>query len=211
MVTSNLLLLPQSKERALSIGSIYYFTGKECSNGHLSKRYTSSSNCVQCIADRRGKDQITTNGKPRTSSINIELAAAALSNGETTYIANGICKHGHKLRYCVTHNCVECDKKRQDYWRHDRKWKRIEKEYGLSQSGFNEMVNSQFGRCAICAENLSNSHTHVDHCHTSGKVRGILCNPCNNMIGHAKDNIQALRAAADYLEQNVNGYKGFEN
>jgi hypothetical protein len=49
----------------------------------------------------------------------------------------------------------------------------------------------------------------VDHCHNSGKVRGILCNPCNNMIGHAKDSVAALRAAADYLEKNADGYLGF--
>ena len=64
--------------------------------------------------------------------------------------------------------------------------------------------------CMICgiSESEIGKKLDVDHCHSSGKVRGILCNPCNNMIGHAKDNIAVLRAAAAYLEANADGYKG---
>jgi hypothetical protein len=47
----------------------------------------------------------------------------------------------------------------------------------------------------------------VDHCHSSGKVRGVLCNPCNNVLGTAKDNIDILKAAITYLEINGDGYK----
>ena len=47
----------------------------------------------------------------------------------------------------------------------------------------------------------------VDHCHDSGKVRGVLCNPCNTMLGHARDKVEILESAVAYLKENNGGYK----
>ena len=41
----------------------------------------------------------------------------------------------------------------------------------------------------------------VDHCHTTGKVRGLLCNSCNSALGYAKDNITVLANMIKYLER----------
>lgn len=41
----------------------------------------------------------------------------------------------------------------------------------------------------------------IDHCHTTGKIRGLLCTNCNNMLGKAKDNVEVLKKAISYLEQ----------
>jgi len=94
----------------------------------------------------------------------------------------------------------------------NRKAEKLQLRYGLTYEQWEQMRANEGNACMICGitEDEIDKKLDVDHCHTSGKVRGILCNPCNNMIGHAKDNIAALRAAADYLEQNANGYKGFE-
>ena len=61
-------------------------------------------------------------------------------------------------------------------------------------------------RCEICGTrgktfNGKNKSLHIDHCHVTGKVRGVLCPECNHMLGKAKDNPVLLRRAADYLEE----------
>jgi len=54
------------------------------------------------------------------------------------------------------------------------------------------------GRCDICH---AQGKLHVDHCHTSGIIRGLLCNSCNLGIGHLKDDITVLRSATNYLRR----------
>ena len=93
----------------------------------------------------------------------------------------------------------------------NRKAEKLQLRYGLTYEQWEKMRVNEGHSCMICGitEAETNRKLDVDHCHSSGKVRGILCNPCNNMIGNAKDNVAALRAAADYLEENADGYKGF--
>ncbi|MGV5033770.1 endonuclease VII domain-containing protein [Streptomyces sp. NRAIS4] len=62
------------------------------------------------------------------------------------------------------------------------------------------MIASQRGLCAIC---LAASPAHVDHCHKTGRVRGVLCFNCNSAIGKLGDNPDAVRRAAAYLEGNL--------
>lgn len=52
--------------------------------------------------------------------------------------------------------------------------------------------------CQVCG---GNDRLVIDHCHTVGTVRGVLCTPCNLILGHAKDNPDTLRALASYLER----------
>jgi hypothetical protein len=89
-------------------------------------------------------------------------------------------------------------------WYHKHRDKELErhliKKYGISMDDYNAMLMSQNGLCAICGKN---SPTHrrmdVDHCHTTGKVRGILCTSCNRMLGHSGDKIDVLKSAIKYL------------
>ena len=68
------------------------------------------------------------------------------------------------------------------------------------------MLVAQGGRCAACGtrEPGTKKGWHVDHCHETGAVRGILCHHCNVGIGKAKDNIETLRAL-DRLSRKVAG------
>lgn len=72
--------------------------------------------------------------------------------------------------------------------------------YGITLEEYNQMQTSRAGVCEICNEVYAKP-LHVDHCHTSGKVRGLLCPPCNKGIGHLKDNPEILRRAIVYLER----------
>ena len=66
------------------------------------------------------------------------------------------------------------------------------------------LLEQQNNACAICSEDLRtlpSSRRHLDHCHTTNKVRGWLCGRCNNALGLFDDSTERLRAAAAYLEQ----------
>lgn len=65
------------------------------------------------------------------------------------------------------------------------------------------MLKTQGGRCAICPKKVSldGKALSVDHCHTSGKIRGLLCSECNRGIGYFTDNPELLEAAAAYLKK----------
>lgn len=79
------------------------------------------------------------------------------------------------------------------------------KVYGLTPESYGAMVTTQNGGCAICGATSpgrkGSGRLLIDHCHDTGVVRGLLCHPCNAILGYAKDSADRLRAAADYLER----------
>lgn len=79
------------------------------------------------------------------------------------------------------------------------------RKYGITGEQYASMVAAQSGLCAICGGSPGRYGLSVDHCHASGVVRGLLCVPCNTSLGKMKDSPARLRAAAEYLEQRVNG------
>jgi len=73
--------------------------------------------------------------------------------------------------------------------------------YGITDEQFQAMIAAQGSSCAVCLGPITETCLHVDHCHSTGKVRGLLCKKCNFGLGHFKDDAERLRRAADYLEQ----------
>ena len=73
--------------------------------------------------------------------------------------------------------------------------------FGITADDVDALIEKQGGVCAICGRTPTRlASWHVDHCHTTGVVRGILCIDCNQGIGKFHEDPQRLRAAADYLE-----------
>lgn len=73
--------------------------------------------------------------------------------------------------------------------------------YGIEAQQKNDMIFKQNNVCAICQEPFKNKQdTNVDHCHTTKKLRGVLCRLCNTALGKFKDSPKLLRFAALYLE-----------
>lgn len=74
-------------------------------------------------------------------------------------------------------------------------------KYGLSIQQYNELFFSQNGCCAICKTDQKNlqKRLFVDHCHDSGKVRGLLCSKCNHAIGLLNDNSSIIKNAMEYV------------
>ena len=76
--------------------------------------------------------------------------------------------------------------------------------YGISIQKYNELFEKQKGLCLIC-QTKGYRRLVVDHCHTTNKVRGLLCDNCNRGLGSFKDNIFSLKNAIKYLEDNNDG------
>ena len=99
-------------------------------------------------------------------------------------------RRGGKGGYCK--KCVS-EYGKQEWW---RGWM-----YGLTREQFASMQLQQNGLCAICGRPpKENTILHVDHDHSSGAVRGLLCGPCNRMLGLSRDSTETLRNAIQYLE-----------
>lgn len=80
------------------------------------------------------------------------------------------------------------------------------KAYGLTPDDYDSLLEKQDGKCAICARPAAEAPgkhgLHIDHCHTTGAVRGLLCANCNRGLGLFADDPSALETAAQYLRRN---------
>jgi len=80
------------------------------------------------------------------------------------------------------------------------------RNYNISTDDYNRMLKQQNSLCALChTEGWAMAKHHklklvVDHCHTTGSVRGLLCHNCNRALGLLKDNPLVMRRCADYVE-----------
>jgi hypothetical protein len=85
---------------------------------------------------------------------------------------------------------------------------RLKRQYSLSVEDFMLLYNKQKEKCAICKCHLDlperrgskNTTAHIDHCHITLKVRGLLCNKCNTGLGNFNDSRDLLYAAKEYLK-----------
>lgn len=117
-------------------------------------------------------------------------------------------------------NNVEYNQRQSDYKRNKRKesdpwykpndaWaKSLKRLYGIDQSEYERMFEEQRGLCKICGNSETSRYKGVikrlavDHCHSSGRVRGLLCSHCNRGLGLFKDTPDFLFKAIKYLEEN---------
>ena len=79
---------------------------------------------------------------------------------------------------------------------------KLKSRYGIDMDTYNKMFLTQNGCCAICMRHQVDLKTRlaVDHNHITGEVRGLLCMICNTAIGKFSDNVDMLRKAIEYLE-----------
>lgn len=79
------------------------------------------------------------------------------------------------------------------------------KRYGLTEETYFTILQTQNFVCKICGVPEANpdDNLSVDHCHRTGRVRGLLCKACNSMLGQADDNPTILLKAIQYLKGNL--------
>lgn len=84
---------------------------------------------------------------------------------------------------------------------------RLKNNYGLSLEDYDNMLASQNGVCKTCGTDKPGGskgvYFHVDHCHKTGKIRGLLCSACNSILGLAKDNTKTLLNLAKYIVKSI--------
>lgn len=84
--------------------------------------------------------------------------------------------------------------------------KRKLRRYGFTENSYQEKLKQQQNCCAICFSIHPGGKRdwHVDHCHSTGKIRDLLCHHCNILLGCAKDNTVVLSSAIRYLKKHNN-------
>lgn len=106
--------------------------------------------------------------------------------------------------------CKSCAKEDTKKWNEQNKEtyrdRYLQRAYGMSENEYKARLLAQNNSCILCGiefnyDSFGPNSPVVDHCHTHGHVRGILCNECNRGLGYFHDNPQALRNAAAYLEK----------
>lgn len=111
------------------------------------------------------------------------------------------CSDGHRP------DCKSCYglKNKHIYHRDNRRYRNsiYKRLYGITILEYEKLLKNQKNKCAICSSKKAtpkaNRNFFVDHCHKTGKVRGLLCINCNKGLGHFKDNKNALKNAIKYL------------
>lgn len=94
----------------------------------------------------------------------------------------------------------------RSYYQNDKesyKWRNIKNIYGLTKEDFFDLLEKQNIKCALCEDSfksLNQNHLHIDHCHETNKIRGLLCMKCNVGLGMLGDNEEGLTKALAYVK-----------
>lgn len=133
--------------------------------------------------------------------------------GSKTCIACGIVKpvtkfHTHqqmadgrlnKCTSCQTEAALDWRRRNPDRHNRTRRRRELMSKYGITLEEYERMYSEQGGKCASCSCALP--VLLVDHDHLTGRVRKLLCNPCNRILGIAREDASILRAVATYAER----------
>jgi len=106
----------------------------------------------------------------------------------------------------IKNNREQFNKRCRESGQHKKQSKKDQRliyKYGITAQDYEDMLKNQGGVCAICQEFKlygKQQRMHVDHCHETNKVRGILCQGCNLAIGKFKDNVERMERAINYIK-----------
>lgn len=129
------------------------------------------------------------------------------SRGGRKHVCNKCRSFENFMRTNPTPEAIE--KYKENYKRREnrdpnelRRWKAIRSKYGLSRSQYEKMERQQGHKCAICRTDKPGGRFDVlvvDHCHETGRVRGLLCNACNVALGRFGDTPDAIFKVYEYV------------
>ncbi len=135
--------------------------------------------CKECITEYLSNRNYT----PIYDSIEISCSTCKLSKSKYEFYPDKRQKGG------LRPECKSCNRNIV-----------LKRKFNITLNEYNSILISQANKCAICE--LSNVKFHVDHSHTTSKVRGLLCSNCNTAIGLMKEDKGILTRAIEYLRKN---------
>lgn len=180
-----------TRQEAIEAGQKTY-NGKACKNCHSTEKYVSSYGCINCSLSRNNPDYIKAYSKTDKAR---QRAKRYMANYENRDAVNRKWRSKEETKAKVR----QYYKDNADVWAESS----LKRLYGITLEDYNRLLTEQNSCCAICNlhETAHNGRLHVDHCHTTGKVRGLLCHGCNTGIGLFKESEDIMLKAIGYLKQ----------
>ena len=156
---------------ARAAGARYFYPESGCRNGHAPQRRTANGMCMECSLEY-------------SKTRDVKARAAAYRNSP----------HGRAIKEARRLSPVgKAQMKSAD---HRARLQR----YGITNDDYEAILKQQGEGCAICHTAFKETPC-IDHCHTTGEMRGLLCDQCNRGLGYFKDSINSLTEAIEYLKQ----------
>lgn len=170
---------------------------------------SATKRCNKCKAYKPVKDFAESNGRIlaycntcldiKTNEAGIPIGWRCVTCGEWKIKENFFARRTSAIGRDFM--CGECREPEAKKFAHH-----LRRRYKTTPEWYDAKLSEQGGRCAICGAPTTRSTTHkrfaIDHCHRTGKLRGLLCCPCNSGIGQLGDSIDRLQQAIRYLEKN---------
>jgi len=190
------------------VGTVLQDKVKICSKCKEEKRKSEFSKCLG------GRDGLHSRCKPCRSKANSEwnksdkdrtkkrMSAWRRGNKEKIKEYNNNYKNLNKDRLMM--KAKEWINKNPDRIKEINIKEKMSTRYGITPSDYAKILISQGGVCAICGIDTPGrcGRFHIDHCHDTGVVRGLLCSRCNMGIGQLRDSVEIMLSAIRYLESN---------
>lgn len=163
---------------------------------HKHKRYKSGyrSICIECTLGHKPHKPIK-EGLKICKTCNVEKGIDEFQNTST----KGLYYKQSSCRSCRSKNKAISRKLNPSKEALRKRAQKLRSKYGIELEDYDRMYDAQVGLCKICKEHLDKLN--VDHCHNTGKIRGLLCFQCNSGLGQFRDNINYLKEAIKYLEE----------
>lgn len=165
------------------------YQGNPCRNGHDGTRYKRTDECLECKRSHHRQWKSSQNGM----KYNRDWARKKYVPSDRICLTPEQIKDRRKEREKIAKSKPEYQiKRRETSWRHH-----LKERYGITSEQYQDMAKDG---CQICGcFGNSKKRLHVDHCHSTGKVRGVLCDPCNRGLGCFRDDISKIEKAISYL------------
>ena len=144
--------------------------------GSIAAKFNVSDNTILAYCKRAGITRPKVSGRPRQTTCSV--------CGERPAFLGGKCKECKALQLREYH---------------------LQRKYGIGIPDYERILAEQGGCCALCGKTKSMGAGvfHVDHCHDTGRIRGLLCYPCNYSLGVFGDNIAGLERVIDYIRRGL--------
>lgn len=151
----------------------------------MTKSYTSLDPGWKICTDCREKKPITEFQKQKSGSQGVQCRCRPCANAKAA-------------QWRAEHPFYSAQRAAAGAWTGEVRWRRIEQRYGLTKEQFHALEAAQDHRCAICGKD---ARLVVDHCHKTGRVRGLLCTRCNTALHHL-ESTGWIESAQSYLANN---------